>query len=242
MTDAPAGYGDMTMGAAAWAPYARLAQDVGSRRLELDRYVEKETGFAFPVAAGQILRIVCCDGPQVCDFNAFAADDPAEHFWSGRTRTLQGAHLTIGDRLWSTEPRMRPMFTIIADTVPNDPLRDNAASHDLVYARCSASAWALRTGRRDAPNCNDNLTRALDAIGFPSTHVHDAFNVFMTTGIDANQKLFFLPPAARRDDYLEMQAEIDTVVAVSACPGGCNGPENKGLRVLVWTPAGVAPA
>jgi uncharacterized protein YcgI (DUF1989 family) len=133
------GYGDQRLAPAAWAPYAALAEAPRGRPAH-DVYVPAETGHACAVARGQILRIACVDGPQVCDFNGFAADDPAEHFWSGRTRTLQGAHLTAGDRLWSTEPKMRPMFTILVDTTPRPGLPHNAASHDLLYARCSASA------------------------------------------------------------------------------------------------------
>jgi hypothetical protein len=228
------GYGYQGLDAAVLARFAAMAADTASRIVVLDRYVEKETGSAFPVRQGQVLRISCCDGPQVCDFNAFAIDDPAEHFWSGRTRTLQGAHLSVGDRLWSTEPKMRPMFTIIADTVPRDPLPHNAASHDLIYARCSARAWGLRYGRFDMPNCNTNLTRALQAAGFPATHVHDAFNIFMTTGIDEKHRLFFLPPQARQGDFMELHAEIDTMVAISCCPGDCNGDGNKGLQVTVY--------
>jgi uncharacterized protein YcgI (DUF1989 family) len=226
-------YGEIALQPDVLARNAALA-GTSDRIVVLDRYVEKETGFACHVAAGQILRITCVDGPQVCDFNAFAADDPSEHFWSGRTRTLQGAHLTVGDRLWSTEPRMRPMFTIIADTVPRAALPCNAAPHDLIYARCSSSAWALRFGRKGLPNCNDNLIAGLAAIGFPTQFVHDAFNIFMTTGVDERQKLFHMEPTARKDDYVELLAEIDAVIAVSCCPGGCNGPENKGLQITVF--------
>lgn len=230
------GYGYQALPPEQRARYDRLADPTRPRAVVIDRYVEKETGSALPVAQGQILRITCCDGPQVCDFNAFAADDPAEFFWSGRTRTLQGSHLTVGDRLWGTEPKMRPMFTIIADTVPHGPLPHNAASHDLIYARCSASAWQLRFGKPDLPNCNTNMTRALEAIGFPATHVHDAFNIFMTTGIDERHRLFHLEPEARQGDYMELLAEIDTVVAVSCCPGSCSGAENKGLQLTVLEP------
>ena len=217
------------------ARFAQMAADTASRSVVLDRYVEKETGSAFPVKRGQVLRIACCDGPQVCDFNAFALDDPAEHFWSGRTRTLQGAHLSVGDRLWSTEPKMRPMFTIIADTVPRDPLPHNAASHDLIYARCSARAWGLRYGRFDMPNCNDEPdARPARRRGSRPTHVHDAFNIFMTTGIDEKHRLFFLPPQARMGDYMELHAEIDTDGRISCCPGDCNGDGNKGLQIAVF--------
>jgi uncharacterized protein len=214
--------------------YATVSADLDARTKALEVYVPKEDGRACRVAAHQIVRITCCDGPQVADFNAFAADDPSEFFWSGRTRTLQGAHLRVGDRLWSTEPKMRPMFTFITDTVDHQPLIHNAASHDLIYARCSARAVAMRTGLQGQPNCNDNLKRALQAIGFSDAYTHDAFNIFMTTGYDENHRLFYLEPDAKQGDYVELYAEIDTVVAVSACPGGCNGDTTKGLLIEVF--------
>src|SRR5262245_5917543 len=106
--------------------YADVVQNEAARRQTFDRYIPRETGLAFPVGQGQVLRVTCCDGPPVADFNAFCATDPSEHFWSGRTRTLQGAHLRVGDRLWGTEPKMRPMFTLIKDTVDHQPLPFNA--------------------------------------------------------------------------------------------------------------------
>jgi uncharacterized protein YcgI (DUF1989 family) len=80
------------------------------------------------------------------------------------------------------------------------------------------------------------LKRALEEIGFSSAYVHDAFNIFMTTGMDEKQRLFFLEPEAKKGDFVELYAEIDTVVAISCCPGGCNGPENKGLQCTVFEP------
>lgn len=217
------------------AYYAAVSADAAARRPVRELYVPKETGGAIEVDAHQVLRITCVDGPQVCDFNAFARDDPSEHFWSGRTRTLQGSHLRVGDRLWGTEPRMRPMFTFITDTVPHAALPHNAASHDLIYARCSESAVALRNGgKRGLPNCNTNMKRALQCVGFPDGHVHDAFNIFMTTGYDERHRLFYLPPEARRGDFVELYAEIDAMVAISCCPGGCNGPVNHGLLMEVF--------
>jgi uncharacterized protein len=222
----------LTADAAAWAPYAALAAGA-QRELKYHGIVPAEHGLAFPVMAGEILRITCNEGPQTCDFNAFALDDPAEHFWSGRTRTLEGSHLTVGNRLWGTEPRMRPIFTIIADTVSRAVLPCNAASHDLVFSRCSHSAWVLRLGPGPHRNCNDNLTEALADAGFPGAPVHDAFNIFMTTGIDDDKRLRIFDPLARVGDYMELVAEIDTMVALSACPGDCNGGRNKALEVHV---------
>src|SRR6056297_1051309 len=156
----PTGLERRNSDAAEWAPYEALAHTMPSELISRG-IVLTEHALAFPVRAGEILRITCHEGPQTCDFNAFALDDPTEHFWSGRTRTLEGSHLSVGSRLWSTEPRMRPMFTIIADTVPPSELPCNAASHDLIFARCSQSAWALRFGPGPHRNCNDNLAEAL---------------------------------------------------------------------------------
>ncbi len=216
------------------ALYARIAADEAGRRRVLDHYIPPETGFAFPVRRRQVVRLICSDGPQVGDFNAFSADDAAEYFWSGRTRTLHGSHLHVGDRLWSTEPRMRPMFTLIKDTVEHKKLPFNARSHDLIYSRCSERAVELRTGLKGQPNCNTNLKRALQAIGFDDRYVHDAFNVFMCTGYDDSNRLFYLEPDATTGDHVELIAEIDAVVAVSACPSGCNGIRNKGLTIEVF--------
>jgi len=40
------------------------------------------------------------------------------------------------------------------------------------------------------------------------------------TGINDAGKPFYLPSDARKGDYVELLAEIDCLVAVSACPGG----------------------
>ena len=130
---------------------------------------------------------------------------------------------------------MRPMFTFITDTVEKKKLPHDAMTHDLIYSRCSERAWELRTGKRGMPNCNSNMKAALRNIGFPDDYVHDAFNIFMTTGIDDDHRLFYLDSAAKRGDYVELYAEIDTMCAISCCPGGCNGPVNHGLTVEVFS-------
>ncbi|HZT50832.1 MAG TPA: urea carboxylase-associated family protein [Stellaceae bacterium] len=216
------------------ALFERVANETSRRQRVLDHYIPAMGGFAFPVKHRQVVRILCCDGPQVADFNAFGADDASEYFWSGRTRTLHGSHVHLYDRLWGTEPRMRPMFTLIKDTVEHKKLPFNARSHDLLYSRCSERRVELRTGLKGQPNCDTNLRRALQAIGFDDRYVHDAFNVFMCTGYDDDHRLFYLEPDAKTGDHVELFAEIDAVVAISACPSGCSGDRNKGLAIEVF--------
>ena len=216
------------------AYYAQVSADTGARQLIETLYVPRETGGAFEVPQHHVVRIICSDGPQVCDFNGFSVKDASEHFWSARTRTLQGSHSKVGRRLWGTEPNMRPMFTFITDTVEHKQLPHNARTHDLVYSRCSERAWELRTGKMGHSNCNDNMKTALRKKGFSDAFVHDAFNIFMTTGVDEDHRLFYVDSLAKKGDYVELYAEIDTMCAISACPGACNGPVTNGLTVEIY--------
>jgi len=214
--------------------YHRIAQDASIRQLRRELVIPKETGKAFLLKRGQILRVIDIEGPQVADFNAFNREDPREMFWSGRTRLLQKAHLTVGHQLWSTPPKMRPMFTIIEDTVEHLPLPHGAASHDLIYSRCNERLFEVVNGEKGRPNCQDNMAGAVREFGLTPDFIHDAFNIFMTTGIDDEDRLFFLEPDAKKGDHLDLYAEMDAIVAVSACPGGCSGPQNKPVGIQIY--------
>lgn len=183
-------------------------------------------GAACTVRRGELLRIVDIEGGQVCDFNAWGMPDLEERFWSGRTRILEGAHLSVGNRLWSS-PRMEIMFTITADTVKPRPSPLGGRSHDLLWARCSAELWKVREGLDNAPSCQDNLARAIAPFNLTVHDVHDAFNIFMKTGLDAHDRLFQEDPESEAGDYLELRAERDCLVAVSSCPG-------QGHRIPGW--------
>ncbi len=218
--------------------YRRIAEDLQGRELIRELVIPKEVGRAFVVEKGQVLRVMDIEGPQVADFNAFNKDDPREMFWSGKSRILQGAHLTVGNQLWGTPPRMLPMFTIIADTVDHKPLPHGAASHDLIYTRCNEAYFEVVTGEKGHPNCQDNLANAIEEFGLTPDYVHDAFNIFMVTGIDDDDQLFFLDtPDAKKGDYVELYAEMDCIVAISACPGGASGPENKPIGINIFKPS-----
>jgi uncharacterized protein len=216
--------------------YVRLAQKESARELARELVVPRVSGRAFIVEKGQILRVTCIEGKQVADFNAWNKDDPKEMFWSGRTRLLQRAHLSVGDRLWSTPPRMRPMFTIIADTVAHRPLVGNARSHDLMYCRCNERLYDVIRGEKGAPNCNTNIANAIAEFGLTPDYVHDAFNIFMTTGLGENDRFFYVDPDAEKGDYLELHAEFECIVAISACPGASSGPVKRPIGIQIYRP------
>ncbi|MFD1195608.1 urea carboxylase-associated family protein [Seohaeicola saemankumensis] len=181
----------------------------------------------FRVPAGGFFRISSIEGPQVGDLNLWHAEDLSERFYSGKTRALHGTHVTTGQRLWSSFPTLRPMATIVADTLGWYGKDDFGGSvHDVIGTRCDPYTHNLLSGGQYHHCCHSNLTRALaDATGLPlqeaERHVHDVLNVFMCTGFTRDTGQYFMKASpVRPGDYLEFLAEIPLLGALSACPGG----------------------
>jgi len=179
------------------------------------------------VPAGHILRISSIDGPQVGDLNLFNADDLTERFYSGKTRALHGTHISTGDRMWSSFPHLRPMATVVADTLGWYGIDEFGGSvHDVIGTRCDPYTGNLLAGSQYHYCCHSNLTRALAAYtGLPlaqaETHVHDVLNVFMCTGFTRDTGQYFMKASpVRPGDYIAFFAEIDLLAVLSACPGG----------------------
>jgi uncharacterized protein len=192
-----------------------------------DMTVPPRQARAFHVRAGDIFRISCPEGSQVGDLNLFSANNPDERFYSGKTRALHGTHLGVGARMWSNFPYLRPMATIIADTLAwygTDPYGGRV--HDVIGTRCDPYTHHLLSGGGQYHHCcHSNLTRAVVDQGFEAARaeamVHDVLNVFMCTGFTADTGQYFMKASpARAGDYIEFLAEIDMMGVLSACPGG----------------------
>jgi uncharacterized protein YcgI (DUF1989 family) len=197
------------------------AQKVG------EAVVPPRDGGSIRIPAGHFLRIVCRDGPQVGDLNLFNANDLTERFFSGKTRALHGTHVTTGDRLWSNLPYLRPMATIVADTLDWYGIDAHGGSvHDVIGTRCDPYTHRLLSGQDYHHCCHSNLSHALSqASGLPlqesEMSVHDVLNVFMCTGFTRDTGQYFMKASpVRPGDSLTLIAEIDLLAVLSACPGG----------------------
>lgn len=182
---------------------------------------------SFTVKAGQFFRIRSVDGPQVGDLNLWNLRDLTERFYSGKTRALHGTHVTTGDRLWSSFPALRPMATVVQDSLDWYGIDDFGGSvHDVIGTRCDPYTANLLSGDQYHHCCHSNLTRALaDHTGLSLKDaeplVHDVLNVFMCTGFTRDTGQYFMKASpVRPGDTLTFLAEIDLLGAISACPGG----------------------
>ena len=88
-----------------------------SRTLKQTIDIPPRSAKAWTVPAGSIVRFSTPEGPQVGDLNIWNLANPRERFWAARTRQLQASHVTVHDRLWSCLPYLRPMITIVADSL-----------------------------------------------------------------------------------------------------------------------------
>ncbi|RCW24807.1 hypothetical protein DFR48_105152 [Ciceribacter lividus] len=189
--------------------------------------VSPREGGAFEAPKGHFFRVVSVEGPQVGDLNLWNAADLSERFFSGKTRALHATHVSVGDRLWSSLPHLRPMATITHDTLAWYGWDDDGAGlHDVIGTRCDPYTNRLLSGGDYHHCCHSNLTRALAgakglAFREAEPHVHDVLNVFMCTGFTRDTHQYFMKASpVRPGDYIEFFAEIDLIGALSACPGG----------------------
>ena len=183
--------------------------------------IPKRSGRAWIMKAGQVCRIVATEGPQVVDFNAWNQDDPRERFWASRTRQLVGAHVNIHDQLWSCLPFLRPIMTVIDESIHYGLDGDGAGCHDLLGTRCDPYIHKILTGEDLDCCCHSNLLNAAQVYGLQESDIYDVINVFQVTGLTPGSEQYFVKPCpARKGDYFEFYAEIDLICAASACPHG----------------------
>lgn len=218
---------------------SETASNSSARVLESSFTVRPRSGQAWVVPAGSICRLTTPKGPQVGDLNIWNANNPRERFWAARTRQIHASHVSVGDRLWSNLPYLRPLVTITGDSLGGGQLhevlgrdgkrvkRDGFGTsqwggrvHDLLGTRCDPYVNLLMGGESFDFHCHSNLTRAVVPFGLTELDVHDVLNVFQVTGLDEGGKYFMETSPAKPGEYFEFFAEVDVLCALSTCPGG----------------------
>ncbi len=171
--------------------------------------IAPRTGVAFRLNAGQRLRVIDPQGEQVSDMLAFKADDVAEVISSGRSLDYASKlYLTTGDPLYSN--RSNVMLRIVEDTV---------GRHDFLLTPCSKDTFRIIYGdEHPHRGCFGNLAEALEPYGVTPDQIPTAFNIFMNVTVDpATSALTVEPPLSKAGDHILLEAEMDLVVALTAC-------------------------
>ncbi len=172
------------------------------------RHLAAQTGTALLLDRGQILRITDPQGEQVSDVIAFAKRDHEEWLSSGRSIDYANTiYLTTGHVLYSN--RSNPMFTILEDKV---------GRHDFLLTPCSPETFKIIYQRQGHhPSCFENLAVNLARYGVESDRIPTTFNVFMDVAVAPTGELTIAPPRSKPGDYIELRAEMDLIVGITAC-------------------------
>ena len=190
--------------------------------------VPAREGRALRVPAGGRFRVVDIEGQQVGDLFAFAADDIAEYASAQHTR-VGLARLFPGPGEAFLTNRRRPILTLVAD--------DSPGVHDLLMAACDAERYRLLGVTGWHASCRENLERAMADLGYPRVDIPQPINLFMDIPIGPDGTLAFAPARTRPGDSVTLRAEMDVIVALSACPMDLNpingaGPTSLAIELL----------
>ena len=130
------------------------------------------------------------------------------------------ARIDSGDRLWSNMPYVRPMATIIDDSLRYGFDSDGAGVHDVIGTRCDPCTYKRMTGKdKVQPTCHTSLVKSIERFGLDESDVHDVFNIFMCSGFTTEKHEYFVKASpARKGDHIDFVADMDLLVALSACP------------------------
>ena len=198
--------------------------------------VPHNTGWAAELREGQVIRI---SGTTTVDFVAFSLQNLRERFDQARTKVYNmKIFISTGDKLMSKSNQH--LMTIVEDTY-----RDG--THDLQKGTCSGYRFQLakQEGRlrdyykRDVEipdhGCWENLSRALEPYGIAPEDIPSPFNLYQTMKIDgATGRMEHTTIRPRPGTYVDLRAETDLLVALSACPDLPVG--GKPVGVTIYEP------
>jgi uncharacterized protein YcgI (DUF1989 family) len=187
-------------------------------------------GAAVEARRGQIVRVIDVEGAQVGDLVCFNQADLGEAYSPQNTvlfnRTI---YPKVGAALVSS--RGRPMMRLVADTV---------GVHDLICGSCSDEYYQNRLDHHEPHrSCRSNLAEAMAPWGTALKDIPFSFNVFMRWPVEPDGTVVPMAAPSRAGDYADFLAEMDVVVANSACPSDItptNAHRPTPMRFVVYEP------
>lgn len=191
------------------ASFERISQDL----------IPARRGRGFAVDAGQ--SIVQVEGPQMGHVWLFNRNDPSEHFMRHTTFLYEGAYPKQFSQFWSCMPHVRPMATMLLEHSGNPELPKNFHNHAVLGGHCKDKQWEMLSGIKNHNSCHANGIEAVAPFGLGEREIlHHNFMVFQPSFIRPSGSCDSIPIQSKPADYAEFYADLDLIVAVSACPVG----------------------
>lgn len=156
---------------------------------------------------GMTVRITDLEGHQVADTWAISTRDHEEYLSAATTRMLTGRMFPELKGVFMTTCD-RPILTFTRDTSPG--------FHDMLFASCCNALYARR-GHKNHPNCRDNYFAAIERAGVSHVNIPDPVNIFQNTPPRPDGSFQYGVTMSQAGDYVELRAEMDCIVVVTAC-------------------------
>ncbi len=166
------------------------------------------TGTALRLAVGDSLKIVNIHGTQVVDCWAFNAHDMTEFMSMPHTRNDCRRLVPVVGESFVTTLR-RPILVLAEDTSPG--------VHDTLIPCCDSARYA-ELGYENHASCADNMADGFRQLSIDPPAPPAPLNIFMNIPVGPTGRLEIVPPVSAPGDYIVLRAEIDCIVALSACP------------------------
>ncbi|HYC57295.1 MAG TPA: urea amidolyase associated protein UAAP2 [Candidatus Binatia bacterium] len=207
------------------------AEDAGHIRGTIvhDTIVAARAPWSHVVAEGETLRIIDLEGNQAVDCILYNARDTDERYSAPETIVAQNnIFLTTGTRLISTEGRT--LMTITADT---------CGRHDTIGGACSCESNTLRYGHhtRHQHACVENFLIESARRGMGKRDMTSNINWFMNVPVESDGSLGIVDGLSAPGKYVDLRADMDTLVMVSNCPqinNPCNAFNPTPVRMVVY--------
>jgi uncharacterized protein YcgI (DUF1989 family) len=166
-------------------------------------------GKAVRLDRGQSVKVINTHGSQVVDTWAFNRADIGEFMSMEHTRIAIGRIIPkVGDALVTNH--RRPILTLVEDT--------SGGIHDTLVAACDRWRYELLGCTTYHDNCTDNLAAGMGELGLTPPETPSPLNLFMNIPVIDGNAIDVLPPISTPGSYVTLRAEMDCIVAFSACP------------------------
>jgi len=171
--------------------------------------IPARSGKAARLRQGQLVKVINTTGQQVVDTWAFNAADLGEFMSMEHSRVAIGRIIPKpGDALVTN--KRRPILTLVEDT--------SGGIHDTLFAACDRWRYELLGCAGYHDNCTDNLAAGLAELGLIPPETPGPLNLFMNIPVVDGSRVEVRAPVRTPGSHVSLRAELDCVVAFSACP------------------------
>ncbi len=202
-----------------------------------EQRIHENRGIYLRVKAGQTMKFIQPEGPNIIDvwfFGADIKDTSGEKYDTPYTAVFEGFILRKNSRIWSTVPYFRPMATYIDDNIDASLMPDDETWPVWHGSHCCPEANELGYGELELASCQTNAIEGLVDAGFDfetadqlaSTNNMCIFqpmsvkNTVMASGNVGPTWKNTPFTGSKPGTFVEYYAEIDLLLAISHCPYG----------------------